>query len=224
MSINQWPTNERPRERLLQLGAPALSDTELLAILLRHGGKSHNAVDLARSLLNQFKDLRGIVNAGALAFCAEADLGLAKYCQLQAAAEIGRRCLRETMHHRQAIHHSKDAENFIIASLRDYQQEVFAALFLDSKHRVIQFESLFYGTVNTAPVYPREVVKRALFHNAAAIIVAHNHPSGIAEPSESDKEITLFLKKALALIDIKLLDHLIVGDTIAISLADRGLI
>ena len=128
------------------------------------------------------------------------------------------------MHHRHAIQHSKDAEDFIIASLRDYQQEVFAALFLDNKHRVIQFEYLFYGTINTASVYPREVVKRALFHNAAAMIIAHNHPSGIAEPSESDKEITLFLKKALALIDIQLLDHLIVGDSLAISLAERGLL
>lgn len=222
MSIHQWPASERPRERLLQLGAAALSDAELLAILLRHGGKSRNAVDLARSLINRFKDLRGILTAGIAAFCAETDLGIAKYCQLQAAAEIGRRCLRETMHHRQAIQHSQDAADFIIASLRDYQQEVFAALFLDNKHRVIQFEYLFYGTINTAHIYPREVAKRALFHNAAALIVAHNHPSGIAEPSDSDKEMTAFLKKALALLDIKLLDHLIVGDTQAISLAERG--
>jgi len=223
MSINQWPAHERPRERLVQQGARVLSDTELLAILIQHGGKGQSAVDIARKLLHQFNGLRGILTADAARFCAVPGLGLAKYTQLQAAAELGRRTLREDMHQRQAIHHSKDAENFIIANLRDYQQEVFAALFLDNKHRVIQFEHLFYGTIHSASIYPREVVKRALYYNAAAMIVAHNHPSGIAEPSESDKEITRWLKKALALVDVALLDHLVVGDNQAISLAERGL-
>lgn len=222
MSISQWPANERPRERLLRQGAGALSDAELLAIILCHGGKGRSAVDVARELLNQFNGLRGILTTNATVFCAGPGLGLAKYCQLQSAAELGRRYLRETMNHRQAIVHSKDAEDFIIADLRDCAQEVFAALFLDNRHRVIQFEHLFYGTIHSASVYPREVVKRALHHNAAAMIVAHNHPSGIAEPSESDKQITECLKKSLALVDVKLLDHLIVGDNQAVSLAERG--
>lgn len=224
MSINQWPTDERPRERLTQKGAHTLSDAELLAILINHGGKGESAVDIARKLLNQFNGLRGIFSANAATFCATPHLGVAKYCQLQAAAELGRRYLRETMNHRQMITHSKDAEEFIIASLRDYQQEVFSALFLDNKHRVIQFEPLFYGTINTASVYPREVVKRALYHNAAAMIVAHNHPSGIADPSQDDQELTRWLKKALALVEVTLLDHLIVGDNCAISLSERGLL
>ncbi len=224
MSIHQWPASERPRERLIQQGAKVLSDAELLAILIRHGGKGQSAVDVARELLQQFNGLRGILTASCSAFCAEPSLGLAKYCQLQAASELGRRCLRETMHQRTAIRHSKDAEEYIIASLRDYQQEVFTALFLDNKYRVIQFDYLFYGTINNASVYPREVVKRALFHNAAALIVAHNHPSGITEPSESDKEITQRLKNSLALVDVKLLDHLIVGDIQAFSFAEHGLL
>lgn len=224
MAINQWPHNERPRERLVQHGVTSLSDAELLAILLRHGGKGRSAVDVARSLLTQFNGLRGILAADPALFCAEPSLGLAKYCQLQASAELGRRCLRESLGHRQSIAHSKDAQDYLIAKLRDYQQEVFAALFLDNKHRVIQFEQLFYGTINAASIYPREVVKRALFHNAAAIIVAHNHPSGLPEPSQQDRELTAWLKKALALVDISLIDHLVIGDTQAISLAERGLV
>jgi DNA repair protein RadC len=224
MPITQWPSQERPRERLTQQGASALSDAELLAILIRHGGKGHSAVDIARQLLKSFNGLRGIVTADSAKFCNLPGLGVAKYCQIQAAAELGRRCLRENMHCRQTIHHSKDAEEFLIASLRDYQQEVFAALFLDNKHRVIQFEHLFYGSIHSASVYPREVVKRALFHNAAALIVAHNHPSGIAEPSQSDKDITLYLKKALALVDVNLLDHLVIGDNHAVSMGERGLL
>jgi DNA repair protein RadC len=222
MSILQWPINERPRERLLQHGANALSDAELLAILLQHGGRGQSAVDIARELLSQFNDLRGILASGVTVFCTIPHLGLAKYCHLQAAAELGRRCLRETMGQREAIRGSKDAEDFMIADLRDQQQEVFAALFLDNQHRVIRFEHLFYGTVHSASVYPREVAKRALSYNAAAMIVAHNHPSGIPEPSASDKEMTQWLKQSLALIDVKLLDHLIIGDNRAVSLANRG--
>ncbi len=223
MSINQWPNQERPRERLLQQGAHALSDAELLAILIRHGRKGQSAVDLSRKLLQQHKSLRGILNASLSEFCSELGLGTAKYCQLQAAAELGKRCLKEAVCNLPSIRHSQDAADFLIASLRDYQQEVFGALFLDNKHRVIQFEYLFYGTINTAAIYPREVIKRALFYNAAALIVAHNHPSGIAEPSTSDIAITDCLKQALALIDIKLLDHLVVAGNLAVSMANLGL-
>lgn len=208
----------------MQQGASALSDAELLAILIRHGDKGRSAVDVARELLQEFSGLRGVLTTGPAVFCLQRGLGVAKYCELQAAAELGRRCLHENMLDRQSIQHSRDAQDFIIAQLRDYQQEVFAALFLDNKHRVIQFSPLFYGTIDSASVYPREVVKRALYHNAAAMIIAHNHPSGIPEPSEHDKTITLWLKKALALVDIKLLDHLVIGDNQAISLAERGML
>lgn len=223
MSINQWPNQERPRERLLQQGANVLSDAELLAILIRHGKKGQSAVDLSRKLLQQYKSLRGVLNAPVFDFCAEPGLGTAKYCQLQAAAEMGRRCLKEAVCSLPSIRNSHEAADFLIAHLRDFQQEVFGALFLDNKHHIIQFEYLFYGTINTAAIYPREVVKRALFYNAAAIIVAHNHPSGIAEPSASDIAITDCLKKALILIDIKLLDHLVVAGNSAVSMANLGL-
>jgi DNA repair protein RadC len=222
MPINQWPINERPRERLVSNGASNLSDAELLAILFGHGGKGRSAVDIARELLKQFNGLRGILSADLKTFCLAPNLGMAKYCQLQACAELGRRYLRENMNGRQMIQNSKEAEAFIIASLRDSPCEVFAGLFLDNKHRVIQFEHLFYGTINTASVYPREVVKRALHHNAAAMIVAHNHPSGVAEPSQQDRDLTGWLKKALALVDVNLIDHLIVGDNQATSLANFG--
>jgi DNA repair protein RadC len=224
MSILHWPLNERPRERLLQNGVQSLTDGELLAILLRHGGKGQSAVDIARELLKNFKGVRGILSASLEDFCSEPSLGLAKYCQLQAAAEIGRRCLRESLNQKQAILTCRDAEEYIISRLRDYQQEVFAALFLDTQHRVIQFECLFFGTINMANVYPREVAKKALLHNAAAMIVAHNHPSGIAEPSQSDQLLTDRLKDSLALIDVKLIDHLVIGDNRAISFAERGLL
>jgi len=224
MSINKWPVTERPRERLLRLGAPQLTDAELLAILIRTGGKGKNAVDLARKLLNQFNGLRGIFSSNLSEFCAIPHLGTAKYCELQSAAELGKRYLKESMPHRLSIKNNQEAENFIIAQLRDCQQEVFAALFLDTKHRVIQFEYLFSGSINSAGVYPREIIKKALYHNAAAMIVAHNHPSGIAEPSLADQDFTIYLKKALAMIEVILIDHLIIGDNHAVSLAARGLL
>lgn len=224
MSISEWPINDRPRERLIKFQAQALADSELLAILLRHGSRGFSAIDLSRELLNRLGGLRGIFATDFITFCAQSGLGPAKYCQLQAAAELGRRTLREAMQNRQPIIHSRDAQDFMIASLRDYQQEVFAALYLDNKHRVIQFEILFYGTINMASIYPRELVKRALHHNSAAMIVAHNHPSGIADPSKSDMEITAWLKQALSLIEVKLLDHLVIADNQAISLSELGLL
>jgi len=222
MIIKEWPLTERPRERLMTLGAQQLSTAELLAIVLGQGGQGCHVVDVARQLLNQFDGLRGIFSANLKTLCQIAHLGPAKYCQLQATAELGRRYLLETLPQRQGIHHSRDAQRFMMAQLQDYQQEVFAALFLDNKHRIIQFEKLFYGTINYANVYPREVIKRALHHNAATLIVAHNHPSGVPEPSQDDQHITRALKKALALVDVTLLDHLVIGDCEAISLAERG--
>lgn len=224
MSIVTWPVNERPRERLIKHQASSLTDSELLAILLRHGRQGQSAVDLARLLLTNLGGVRGLFSADLATFCSVPGLGTAKYCQLQAAAELGKRHIGESLQNRQAITQSKDAEHFIIARMRDYQQEVFAALFLDNKHRVIQFETLFFGTIHNASIYPREVVKRALHHNAAAMIVAHNHPSGHAEPSQSDKEMTIWLKKALSLIEVTLLDHWVVGDNQAVSFAERGIL
>lgn len=222
MTITQWPAHERPRERLIDKGVGSLSDAELLAIILRHGTQGQTALDLAHKLIHQAGGLRSLMAQELPHFCSTPGLGAAKYCQIQAAVELGRRCLREELKERRVIKHSQDAQNFIIACMRDYQQEIFAALFLDNKHRVLQFEYLFYGTIHSASVYPREVVKRCLFHNAAALIVAHNHPSGVAEPSEGDKNVTQLLKKALHLIDVELLDHFVIGNNQATSLAERG--
>lgn len=222
MMIKLWPSKERPRERLLSHGAHTLTDSELLAILIAKGQHGKDAVELARELLTKLNGFRGIVNSDLKKLCSFSGVGVTKYCQIQAAAELGKRFLREGLPHREGIQHSRDAQDFIIASLRDCQQEIFAGLFLDNQHRVIQFEYLFYGTISSANVYPREVVKRSLALNAAAIIVAHNHPSGIAEPSKADRDMTHCLKQALELVEVKLLDHLIVGDNMAISLAERG--
>jgi DNA repair protein RadC len=224
MRIKNWPKAERPRERLIKNGATHLSDGELLAILLRHGYQGKSALDIARQLLNQHGGLRGIFDLKFTDFCEMRGLGLAKYCQFQAALELGRRYLSEPLQNRQPISHSIEARNFLISRLRDYQQEVFAAMFLDTQNRLIEFEYLFYGTIHSASVYPREVVKRALYHNASKIIVAHNHPSGNSEPSTQDKLVTLKLKEALDLIEVLLVDHWVVGDCGATSLAERGIL
>jgi DNA repair protein RadC len=224
MSITNWPKNERPREKLLTYGASNLSDAELLAISIRTGVKGKTAVDLAREAINQFGSLRALLQADKNNFCKTRGLGIAKYVQLQAVLEMGKRHFKENITHRKILHGSADTGEYIRCCLADYQQEVFACLFLNSKHRVICFEELFYGSVDNTLVHPREVVKRALRYNAAALILAHNHPSGCAEPSEADKEVTLKLKDALALIDVRVLDHIIVGDGIITSLAARGLL
>ncbi len=224
MSIRLWPAAERPREKLLQRGPQALSDAELLAIFLRTGVRGQSAVDLARSLLQQFGGLRAILCANAGEFCAGRGLGHAKYAQLQACLEMARRHLGEQLQRESALTSPDATRRYLRARLRDLPHEVFACLFLDTRHRVIQYEELFRGTLDSASVHPREVVKRALFHNAAALILAHNHPSGVAEPSQADESITLRLKKALLLVDIRVLDHLVVGDGQEISFAERGLL
>ena len=224
MPIIDWPEAERPREKLLQRGASSLTDAELLAIFLRTGTKGLSAIDLAYSLLDEFSSLRNLFNANLEEFSNTRGVGPAKYVQLQAVLEMSRRYLNESME-RQSVIDSPDAtRQFLKSQLRDKSYEVFAALFLDNRHQVIKFEELFRGTIDGASVYPREVVKKALDYNAAALIIAHNHPSGIAEPSQADENITRRLKEALALVDIRLLDHLIVGDIEIVSLAERGLI
>ncbi len=221
MAISDWPVLERPRERLLEYGAEVLSDAELLAIFLHTGVKGKSAVDLARELLNEFGGLRQLMRADLTTFCQAKGLGEAKYVQLQACLEMTRRFLRESLEREGPLTNPGDAKQFLLMRMRDYTKEIFACLFLDTKNRVIQFEELFVGTLHTAEVYPREVVKQALKHNARAIILAHNHPSGDAQPSQTDIELTHTLRDALALMDIKVLDHLVVGDTVQ-SLAELG--
>jgi DNA repair protein RadC len=224
MAIRDWPTDERPRERLLEKGAAALSDAEILAILLRSGTRGRSALDLARAALATFGSLRQLIAADRARFCAEVGLGLARYAELQAAAEISRRQLSQSLRAGPLLASPKATRDFLSARLRDLEHEVFCCLYLDKRHRLIQFEELFRGTIDGASVHPREIVKLALQRNAAAVIVAHNHPSGVAEPSQADELITQRVKEALGLVDIRLLDHIIVGDGASVSLAERGLV
>lgn len=222
MSIRDWPEGERPREKLLARGPAALSDAELLAIFLRTGVAGKSAVDLARELVQRFGGLRGLLRADQNTFCSARGLGPAKYVQLQAVLEIARRHLGEALAEPAGLKDPRQARDFLRARLRDLPHEVFAALFLDSQHRVLAFEVLAQGTLNAASVYPREVVKTALRHNAAALIFAHNHPSGVAEPSPADRSLTTRLKDALGLVDIRVLDHFVVGEGSPVSFAERG--
>ncbi|MFV8836224.1 DNA repair protein RadC [Aquisalimonas sp.] len=223
MAITDWPEAERPRERLLAHGADALSDAELLAIFLRTGSRGRSAVDLARDLLQRYNGLRGLLEADRASFCAGPGLGDAKYTQLQAVLAMARRYLAADLERGDALTTPQTTRAFLQSRLRHRQREVFACLFLDNRHRVMHFEELFEGTIDAAAVYPREVVRRALAHNAAAVIAAHNHPSGVAEPSRADEQITRRLRDALGLVDIRLLDHFIVGDGEPVSFAERGL-
>ncbi len=224
MAITDWPEDERPREKLLKHGAGVLSDAELLAIFLRTGVAGKSAVDLARELLAAFGGLRPLLNASREAFCEGVGLGDAKYAQLQAVLEMARRHLRETLERGEAFTSPGAVRSYLQARLRDQPREVFLVLFLDTRHRLIAAEELFLGTLGEATVHPREVVRRAMQHNAAALIVAHNHPSGVAEPSRADEHLTQRLKEALGLLDVRLLDHFIVGDGETLSLAERGLL
>ncbi len=224
MSIVDWPEGERPREKLLQRGAAALSDAELLAIFLRIGVRGKSAVDLARELLARFDDLTRLFAATEQEFCAVKGVGQAKYVQLQAVLEMSRRALREEIKSGDALASPRAVRDYLRLLLGGRQQEVFAALFLDAQHRVIAAEELFQGTLTQTSVYPREVVKRALHYNAAAIIFAHNHPSGVAEPSQSDRLLTDALKQALALVDVRVLDHFVVAGTGGFSFAEQGLL
>jgi DNA repair protein RadC len=224
MTIKDWPAAERPREKLLQMGSAALTDAELLAIFLRTGTTGKTAVDLARELLDQFGSLKALLDADQAHFCLGLGLGSAKYAQLQAVLEMAKRHFKEIIQRGSALTSPEITRAYLSAQLRGYSYEVFGCLFLDNQNRVIQFEELFRGTIDGASVYPREVVKQALYHNAAAIIFAHNHPSGITEPSLADKQITEKLKNALALFDIRVLDHFIIGDGEPYSFAEHGLI
>ncbi len=224
MPITDWPRQERPREKLLLRGATALSDAELLAIFLRTGVAGQTAVDLARNLIQEFGGLRQLLGTDQQRFCQSKGLGLAKFAQLQAVLEMSCRYLQQQLQEGDALTSPDFTRSYLQARLRHYPHEVFSCLFLDNRHRVICFEELFHGTIDGASVYPREVVKRALSHNAAALILAHNHPSGVAEPSLADRQITSHLKRALSLVDIRVLDHIVIGEGEPVSLAERGFI
>lgn len=224
MAITDWPVDDRPREKLLSKGADSLSDAELVAIFLRTGIRGRSAVDLARELLQSCGSLSALFKASDREFCAIPGLGVAKYVQLQAVIEMAQRALREKIGNGTALNSPRAVRDYLRLKLQGRPHEVFAGVFLDAQNRVLAVEELFRGTLTQTSVYPREVVKRALHYNAAALIFAHNHPSGVAEPSRADEMLTTALKQALALVDVKVLDHFVVGGDSAMSFAERGLL
>lgn len=224
MAITDWPINERPREKLLHKGADALSDAELLAIVLRTGSQGKSAVDLARHLIKEFNGLRPLLCADQATLCLHAGIGPATYAQLQSIRYLGQRFLLEQVQQNPLFSSPDATRQYLLSKLRDHQHEEFHILYLDTQYQLLHDEMLFRGTIASAAVYPREVVKGALSANAAAVILVHNHPSGIAEPSQADLQITQKLIQALSLVDIQVLDHQIVGNNRVVSMAERGLI
>lgn len=224
MAITDWPAQERPREKLLRAGVSALSDAELLAIFLRVGITGKTAVDLARDLLQHFKSLNGVFLADVQAMCAVPGMGVSKYCQLQAVLEMSKRALGETLQQTDSFSSPTQVKHYLQLQLSQLQREVFGIMFLDAQNRLIAYETLFEGSLMQTSVYPREVVKRALSLNAAALILSHNHPGGNATPSQADEQLTRSLKDALNLVDIKVLDHIIVAGQQSFSFSERGLI
>ena len=225
MAITDWPEDERPRERLLAQGAAALSDAELLAIFLRVGMKGKSAVDLARDLIARFGSLNGLFSSTQSEFSVIPGMGPAKYVQLQAVLEMSRRALAEDLKRGNVFASPAAVRDYLRLHLAGLKHEVFFALWLDAQNRLIAAEELFRGSLTQTSVYPREVVKKALWHNAAAVVLAHNHPSGVAEPSSADEHLTRELRQALALVDVRVLDHFIVaGANQPLSFAERGLL
>lgn len=222
MAITDWPLAERPREKLLAQGARHLSDAELLAVFFRTGRRGLTAVDLAREALIAFGGLRGVLAADQASLCALPGLGNSHFVLLQAAGELVRRQLAERLRRGEAFTSPETTFAYLQSRLREYRREVFLCLYLDNRHRLLAEEELFLGTLDGASVYPREVLQRCLHHNAAAVIFAHNHPSGVAEPSQADRQITRRLQQSLALVDIRVLDHLVIGDGETVSFAERG--
>lgn len=224
MAITDWPEQERPREKLMRAGASALSDAELLAIFLRVGMTGKTAVDLARDLLQHFQSLNGVFSADVKQMTALPGMGVSKYCQLQAVLEMSKRALGETLQQQDSFRSPAQVKDYLQLQLSHLQREVFGILFLDAQNRLIAYETLFEGSLMQTSVYPREVVKRALALNAAALILSHNHPGGSAVPSRADEQLTISLKDALNLVDIKVLDHIIVARQETFSFSERGLI
>lgn len=217
MTIRDWPSEERPREKLLSRGAPALSDAELLAVFLGSGRRGQSAVELGRNLLANAGGLKPLLDASE-----KPGFGAVAWCRLQGALELGRRYLDADLRSGETLRDPIDSARYLKSRLAGFPYEVFGCLFLDNRHRVIAFEELFRGSIDGAHVHPREVVRRCLAHNAAAVIFAHNHPSGVAEPSAEDRAITQRLRQVLELINVRLLDHFVIGDGAPTSLAQRG--
>ena len=222
MTIRDWPRGERPREKLLAHGAKTLSEAELLAIFFRTGDAGRSAVDLARDVIGRFGGLTALFTASIDEFRRVRGLGDARFAQLQAVRELDRRALGEQLASRDALNSPRAVQEYLRLTLSGLPNEVFHALFLDAQHRLIASDELFRGTLTQTSVYPREVVKHALRHNSAAVIFAHNHPSGIAEPSRADELLTQALKAALDLVDIKVLDHIVIAGNVAWSFAEKG--
>ncbi|VVC74899.1 hypothetical protein AQUSIP_01730 [Aquicella siphonis] len=224
MRITDWPQEDRPREKLLNRGENALTDAELIAIFLKSGTRGKTALDLARELLNEFGGIKKLMRAPSQSLIRKPGLGRAKYSTLKAAIELGRRYLGEPMQTGAALNNSRITQRFLADRLREHTSEVFACLFMDNHFRLICFEELFHGTINETSIYPREIVRRALIHNAAKIILAHNHPSGSPVPSEADRQVTALIKKTLHLVDIDVVDHIIIGNPDNFSFAEAGMI
>jgi DNA repair protein RadC len=222
MAIRDWPEDARPREKLLARGAGVLSDAELVAVFLRTGVTGKSAVDLGRDLIERFGGLGGLCRADRQAACAAPGVGEAKFALLQAVMEMARRTLAEDMLSGDALDSPQAVRNYLRLTLRDKEYEVFCCVFLDAQNRVLGVEELFRGTLTQTSVYPREIVKRALAYNAAALILAHNHPSGVAEPSQADRLLTRKLSESLALVDIRVLDHFIVAGPSSLSFMETG--
>lgn len=222
MAIPQLNNDHRPREKLLSKGVKVLSDAELLAIFLRTGVAGTSAIELAAELLEKFSGLSLLLNADVKQFCAIKGLGPAKYCQLHATLELTKRYLEEQLESEQVFNRPQQVENFLAVQMSGYQREVFSIMLLNSQHRLLGYHELFYGTIDSATIHPREVVRLALEKNAAAVIAAHNHPSGATKPSRADIASTKQLQSALELFDIRLLDHFIIGRGEVSSLAQLG--
>ncbi|AXR08286.1 RadC family protein [Salinimonas sediminis] len=223
MRIQDWPTGEQPRAKLLANGAQSMGNTELLAVFLGSGRQGQNACQLAHQLMAKFTTFSNLFTATTEDFCAEAGVGIVRYMQLQAAREMVRRMLEEPLQREHVFTDVNQVHHYLLASFKGLEQEVFGMLLLDSQHQLIAYRPMFFGTVNSAAVYPRELVKRALKENAAAVILAHNHPSGNPEPSLADIKLTKQVIAAMALVDISVLDHFVVGEGLTVSLSQRGL-
>lgn len=224
MAIKDWPEEDRPREKLLKHGAARLTDAELIAVFLRTGVRGRSALDLARDLQKRFASVSALLAADHAQLTAHAGLGAAKAAQLLAVLELARRALQEQLKAGVNLSSPQAVREYLRLTLRYPDKEVFLGVFLDAQNRAIAVEELSHGTLTQTSVFPREVVRRALQHNAAAMIFAHNHPSGVAEPSRADEILTQALKQALALVDVKVLDHFIVGGATALSFSERGLL
>lgn len=222
MTITEWPMAERPREKLLCAGAATLSDAELLAIFLRSGTRGSTAVDLGRKLLVKFGSLSALLSAGQAVLLAEPGLGPGKYAQLMASRELVQRVLMDTLVSQDVLDHPERVKNYLRLLLGSRDIEIFVVIFLSVRNHVLSVHEIFHGTLTETHVYPREILRLALLCNASAVIVAHNHPSGDAEPSLADLNLTEALQKALRMVDIRLLDHLVITAQGAVSLAEQG--